>query len=51
MEPYSFRMTNEGNIVLFVLNDYDQLRSYRVDHIAGVRVLDETFEPRYIVEF
>lgn len=51
IEPYSFRMTREGNLVLFVLNDLGQLRSYRVDRIAGVRVLDQTFQPRYFVEF
>ena len=51
VEPYSFRRTQEGYLLLFVLNDRGQLRSYRVDRIAGVRIVDETFVPRYFVEF
>jgi predicted nucleotidyltransferase component of viral defense system len=51
VEPYSFRMTQDGNVILFVVNDYDQLRSYRADRIADVRVTDEVFTPSYIVEF
>jgi hypothetical protein len=43
-------MTRDGNLLLFVVNDRGQLRSYRVDRIA-VRVLDTPFQPRYIVEF
>jgi hypothetical protein len=50
VEPYSLR-TQEGRLVLFVLNDRRQLRSYRVDRIAGVRILDDSFVPRYFVEF
>lgn len=51
VEPYAFRMTRDGNLVLFVRNDRGQLRGYRVDRIASVRVLDRTFQPRYRVEF
>lgn len=51
VEPYSLRRTQEGRLVLFVLNDRRQLRSYRVDRIAGVRILDDSFVPRYFVEF
>ncbi len=51
VEPYSLRRTSEGNIVLFVVNDYDALRAYRVDRIVGVAVTRETFQPRYLVEF
>jgi predicted nucleotidyltransferase component of viral defense system len=51
VEPYAFRMTRDGNLLLFLVNDLGQLRSYRVDRIAGVRVLDQTFQPRYVVEF
>lgn len=51
VEPYSFRMTLDGDLLLFVVNDRGQLRSYRVDRIAGVRILDESFTPRYLVEF
>lgn len=51
VEPYSFRMSREGDLLLFLVNDRGQLRSYRVDRIAGVRVLDETFRPSYFIEF
>ena len=51
VEPYSVRRTREGNLLLFVVNDRGQLRSYRLDRIAGVRVVDQTFRPRFIVEF
>jgi hypothetical protein len=37
VEPCSLRRTQNGNLVLFVVNDRGQLRSYRVDRIAGVR--------------
>jgi predicted nucleotidyltransferase component of viral defense system len=51
VEPYSLRRTREGNLVLFVVNDRGQLRSYRVDRIAGIRPTTETFTPSFRVEF
>ena len=51
VEPYSLRMTQDGSLLLYVVNDRGQLRSYRVDRIAGVRTLDESFRPRYLIEF
>lgn len=51
VEPYSFQMTQDGDLLLFGVNDRGQLRSYRVDRIAGVRIFDESFAPRYLVEF
>ncbi|MFZ0180485.1 MAG: nucleotidyl transferase AbiEii/AbiGii toxin family protein [Candidatus Dormiibacterota bacterium] len=51
VEPYSLRRTNDGNLLLFVVNDYGALRGYRVDRIAGARPTNETFVPRYLVEF
>ncbi len=51
VEPLSFRMTRVGHLLLYVINDRGLLRSYRVDRIAGIRVLDESFTPRYFVEF
>ena len=51
VEPYSLRQTQEGNLVLFVVNDQGQLRSYRVDRIAGIRPTSVSFTPRYRVEF
>lgn len=51
VEPYSLRMTAEGNLVLFVVNDLGLLRSYRVDHIAAIRPTTTVFTPRFRVEF
>jgi predicted nucleotidyltransferase component of viral defense system len=51
VEPYSLRQTKDGNLVLFVVNDRGQQRSYRVDRIAGVRPTATPFTPRFIVEF
>lgn len=51
VEPYALRRTRDGNLILFVVNDREQLRSYRVDRIAGARVVDQPFRPRYRVEF
>jgi hypothetical protein len=38
-------------LLLYVVNDKQQLRSYRVDRIMGVRVLSDRFVPRYLIEF
>jgi predicted DNA-binding transcriptional regulator YafY len=51
VEPYSFRRTQDGNVILFVVNDRGQLRSYRTDRITNVRVTDESFTPSYLIEF
>lgn len=51
VEPYSLRRTNDGHLLLYVVNDRGEPRSYRVDRIAGAEVTNETFSPRYAVEF
>jgi predicted nucleotidyltransferase component of viral defense system len=51
VEPYSLRHTRDGNLILFVVNDYGELRGYRVDRIAHIRPTTTTFVPRYVVEF
>ncbi|WP_420440969.1 WYL domain-containing protein [Candidatus Poriferisodalis sp.] len=51
VEPYSFRRSQDGNLLLFVVNDLGELRSYRVDRIRGIQIESETFSPRYLVEF
>ena len=51
VEPYALRRTKGGHVVLFVVNDRGQLRSYRTDRIAGVSVTREPFQPRYRIEF
>jgi hypothetical protein len=51
VEPYALRRTSEGNIVLFVINDRRQLRSYRIDRIAGIKPTAQTFTAVRRVEF
>jgi predicted nucleotidyltransferase component of viral defense system len=51
IEPYSLRRTLEGNIVLKAVRAQNrQDRTYRVDRIAGARITQQTFVPRYAVE-
>ena len=49
--PYSLRRTQDGNLLLFVVNDRGQLRGYRVDRIAAVAGTREPFVPLFYVEF
>lgn len=51
VEPYSLRRTRDGNLLLFAVNDRDQVRGYRLDRIAGVRPTNDPFRPRLRVEF
>ncbi|MGH3544978.1 MAG: nucleotidyl transferase AbiEii/AbiGii toxin family protein [Mycobacteriales bacterium] len=51
VEPYSLRRSHDGDLLLFVLNDHHQLRSYRVDRIVGVNVTRQSFAPKFVVEF
>ncbi|MGH9043621.1 MAG: nucleotidyl transferase AbiEii/AbiGii toxin family protein [Acidimicrobiales bacterium] len=51
VEPYSLRRTQDGSLVLFVVNDYGELRSYRVDRIAAIRPTAVPFTPKFRVEF
>ena len=51
VEPYALRRTRNGNIVLFVINDQRQLRSYRIDRIAGIKPTIQTFTAVHRVEF
>jgi predicted nucleotidyltransferase component of viral defense system len=51
VEPYSLRQTQDGNLVLFVVNDLGGLRSYRVDRIAGIRPTTVQFTPTFRIEF
>lgn len=51
VEPYALRRARAGHLVLVVVNDRDQVRSYRVDRIVGIRPTMATFRPRFWVEF
>ena len=52
VEPYSFRQSQPGDLLFFGWNVPDgEIRSYRADRIAGVRVTNRPFAPRFAVEF
>lgn len=51
VEPYSLRRTRDGYLLLFVVNDRGELRAYRVDRMAGARITNGRFTPRFVVEF
>jgi predicted nucleotidyltransferase component of viral defense system len=50
VESYSLRRTQDGNILLYVVNDRVQLRSYRLDRIQAIRASHESFIPKFKVE-
>ena len=50
VEPYSFRGTQDGHILLYLINDRGHLRSYRLDRIQGIRASHEPFIPKFRVE-
>lgn len=52
VEPYSFRRSRAGDLLFFGWNVPDNgIRTYRADRIAGVRVTNRPFVPRFAVEF
>ena len=51
VEPYSLRYTQQGRLLVMVVNDREQILSYRADRIRAVSVESESFTPRYVVEF
>lgn len=51
VEPYSLRFTREGEVLLHARkHDSDEIRTYRMDKIEGVRVTDIHFRPLFTVE-
>ncbi len=52
VEPYSFRRSQAGDLLFFGWNVPDSgIRAYRADGIAGIRVTNQPFSPRFAVEF
>ena len=51
VSPLSFHRSRAGRLLLYLINDRGQLRSYGVDRIAGVSVTREPFDAPYVVEF
>ncbi len=51
IEPYALRRSQAGDLLIYAIRvDSGEVRSYRVDRIEGVRVLDRPFRPRYASE-
>jgi predicted nucleotidyltransferase component of viral defense system len=52
VEPYSFRLSQAGDVLFFGLNvEKGQVRVYRADRIRSVIVTKRPFQPRWQVEF
>lgn len=52
IEPYSLRRSSAGNLLLMAVKaDTGKIRSYRVDRIVGATATQQSFTPRYIIEF
>ena len=53
VEPYSFRHRGKGGTVLFFAWDVrkNAIRGFRMDRIKNVTELEQTFNPRFPVEF
>ena len=51
IEPYSFRRTKAGAVLLFALKaDSREVRGYRLDRIESVRVTKTPFQPVHPIE-
>jgi predicted nucleotidyltransferase component of viral defense system len=51
IEPYSLRRSLAGDILVRAVRTADaEARSYRLDKIQSVRITNETFVPRYVIE-
>jgi predicted nucleotidyltransferase component of viral defense system len=52
IEPYSLRRTKDGNILLYaVKTNTKATRAFRIDRIRKIEILNESFEPRWRIEF
>lgn len=49
VEPYSTRMSTQGNKLLYATED-GATKSFDVSKLKGFKVLEESFEPIYPVE-
>ncbi len=56
VEPYSLRRPRTGNLLLYGFerlkdgSSTNEVRAYRVDEVQSLRVLDQSFQPRYLIE-
>lgn len=56
VEPYSLRRPRTENLLLYGFERLkdgwptDDIRAYKLDELRSVRVLDQTFRPKYVIE-
>jgi predicted nucleotidyltransferase component of viral defense system len=52
IEPYSLRITADNNIILYAVKlPSAEIRSFRTDRIINATVTEQTFAPRYTIDF
>jgi len=52
LEPYSLRRTKDGNILLYAIKTAtNATRAFRIDRIIEIKILNESFEPKWRIEF
>jgi predicted DNA-binding transcriptional regulator YafY len=52
IEPYSLRVTADNNVILYGMKlPSAEIRSFRTDRIINATVTEETFAPRYTIDF
>ncbi len=56
IEPYSLRKKNTGNLLLYAVElmkggiSMNQIKAYKIDKVSNIKVKQQVFLPRYIVE-
>lgn len=52
IEPYSLRITADNNVILYAVKlPSAEIRSFRTDRIIDATVTEQTFAPRYSIDF
>lgn len=52
IEPYSLRITADNNVILYAVKlPSAEIRSFRTDRIINATVTEQTFSPRYTIDF
>lgn len=52
IEPYSLRITSDNNVILYAVKlPSAEIRSFRTDRIINATVTEQTFAPRYTIDF
>ena len=52
IEPYSLRITAEGNMVMYAVKlPAGEIRSFRTDRILSTKIAEQAFTPRFFIDF